>query len=113
MPRPRKLPVTATPQIERAAPNPGACVGAEGVSPNDLAAALSKLIQGSEPANRAEAFLKVRWLRLTRDQQKALAAKWDLPTEQKADERLALQAIQELGNISLPAVALQVEPEPV
>ena len=103
MARPRKLPVTATLSTERAAPNPG----------NDLTAALSRLIQGSEPTNRAEAFLKVRWQKLTRDQQKALAAKWNLPTEQKADERLARQAIDELGNISLPAVVLQTEPEPV
>lgn len=97
MPRPKK-PVTLP--IERATPDEG----------NDLAVALSRLIQGGEPANRAEAFLKARWQHLTRDQQKALAAKWNLPAEQKADERLAGQAIQELGNLSLTAV---LQPQPV
>lgn len=90
MPR-RKMPVP--PEPERVAANLG----------NDLAAALSRLIQDGEPANRAEAFLLIRWQKLTRDQKKALAAKWNLPVEQKADEWLARQAIQELGDISLTA----------
>ena len=70
-------------------------------SGNKMATTLTNLIQGSEPSSRAAAFLKARWKALTRDQQQALAAKWDLPAPQKVDERLARQAIQELGNLSL------------
>lgn len=68
---------------------------------NKMATTLAALIQGSEPSSRDEAFLAVRWKALTRDQKQALAAEWNLPAPKKADERLARQAIQELGNLSL------------
>lgn len=58
---------------------------------------LARLLSGTEPATRQEAFLLIRWQRLAKAQRHALAYEWGLPGEKREDKKLAEQAIGELG----------------
>lgn len=60
-------------------------------------ATLTRLLSGTQPTTRQEAFLLIRWQRLANAQRQALAFEWDLPGEKREDKGLAKQAMGELG----------------
>lgn len=64
---------------------------------NELAAMLTRLIQGSEPANERERFILFKWTHLSRQERRALAACWDLPCEQSKNEWIARKVEKDLN----------------
>lgn len=64
---------------------------------NSTQATLTRLLNGTAPADRRESFLWLRWGKLTRWQQYALAYEWGLPFKQFKDKLLAITAMRELG----------------
>lgn len=70
-------------------------VAVETPPPNPTQATLTRLLGGSEPADKHEAFLLFRWSRLTRLQRYALAFEWGLPFEKRENKKMAELAMKE------------------
>lgn len=102
MPKKSKLKDLTTKPLPSDPPAPvvTAPLPTETTTGNPTRDALIRLLKGEVPANRAESFLLLRWGKLTRRQQYALAFEWDLPFPQVEDKQLAEAAIKELGQIA-------------